>query len=197
MIPLFYVIAGTSFILITKYLIDSDNSKTTPSKIVKRYYIRDNPRYKGFNESTEITIRMQTIWPNIEFVREPLNERLADFTIEIVERSFLDKYTDKKNPIRFSYTVYNPGEIPHIYIDAINWCKGVDKSRLPITGNDGYRKYVILHEVGHAIGYDHSKCSKKNSINGKCPIMYPITKGAPDGTTGVYFDEQDRYLHKY
>ena len=71
------------------------------------------------------------------------------------------------------------------------------RSKLNLNGDDGYRRYVILHEVGHAIGYDHSECDEKNSIKGKCPIMFPITKGAPDGTNGVYFKEQSDYLKKF
>lgn len=195
MVPLLYIAIGTGLILFTKSWYD-DNNKILKSKSIKRYYIKNNPRYKDFNESTEYIISRQTIWPRIEFIRENQLSK-ADFTIEIVERDFLEKYADKKSDVRFSYTVFKPGKIPCIYIDAINWCKGVERSKLNLNGNDGYRRYVILHEVGHALGYDHSKCDKKNSIDGKCSIMYPITKGAPDGTTGVYFGEQSSHLQKY
>ena len=66
-----------------------------------------------------------------------------------------------------------------IEIDENNWYYGVKKSNLSI--ND-YKKYVINHEVGHAIGYDHRKCK----IGEKCPIMYQMTKGVPEKSIPSY-----------
>jgi hypothetical protein len=66
-----------------------------------------------------------------------------------------------------------------IEIDENNWNYGVKQSGLSIPN---YKKYVINHEIGHAIGYDHKKCYS----NQNCPIMYQMTKGVPNNSIPSY-----------
>ena len=57
-----------------------------------------------------------------------------------------------------------------IYINYNNWM-GNSKSSLPI---ERYRHYVINHEMGHALGYDHVKCCGPGN---KGSVMMQMSKG--------------------
>jgi len=49
----------------------------------------------------------------------------------------------------------------------------VHEHELNMTREQAYRAYVVNHELGHALGYDHSK-----SVAGEiCPVMYQQTRG--------------------
>jgi hypothetical protein len=89
---------------------------------------------------------------------------------EVMEKgnTLIDYYPDGSR-IYFSRTwMRRPRQIE---IDDVNWYKGVKQSGLTIPE---YKEYVINHEVGHALGYDHRVCDTK-----KCPIMYQMTRGPP------------------
>ena len=117
--------------------------------------------------------------------------------IYLVYSQFLDKYhvdepprnvdyhsNSINDPIRFSITVQSKSMVPVIYIDRNNWTRGVPRSKL--LPND-YRRYVITHEFGHALGFDHQECSAKTSTYSPetnewyCPVMYQSTRGCPNG----------------
>ena len=55
-----------------------------------------------------------------------------------------------------------------IYINLNRWTKGSKASKLNLNN---YRHYVINHEVGHILGFDHDK-PKKNRL---CPVMVQQT----------------------
>ena len=45
--------------------------------------------------------------------------------------------------------------------------------KLKLSRTDQYHCYVVQHEMGHALGYDHSK-----AVAGQdCPVMYQQTRG--------------------
>ena len=73
-----------------------------------------------------------------------------------------------------------PGQKPNIYIDDVNWTNGVVESGLTA---DEYKSYVIEHEFGHALGYNHLPCEL---ADGTCPVLYQSTVGCPDGTKCGY-----------
>jgi hypothetical protein len=58
-----------------------------------------------------------------------------------------------------------------IRINADNWKHGSAKSGQNL---DGYRQYVISHEIGHILGHDHAKCPGKGQL---APIMLQQTLG--------------------
>jgi hypothetical protein len=58
-----------------------------------------------------------------------------------------------------------------VRINADNWKHGSAKSGQDL---DGYRQYVISHEIGHILGHDHVKCPGKGHL---APIMIQQTLG--------------------
>ena len=58
-----------------------------------------------------------------------------------------------------------------VRINADNWKHGSAKSGQDL---DGYRQYVISHEIGHILGRDHAKCPGKGHL---APIMLQQTLG--------------------
>ena len=58
----------------------------------------------------------------------------------------------------------------HMYLNANRWLHGSAASKQSL---DGYRQYVVSHEMGHILGYDHVKCPG----GGPAPIMLQQTLG--------------------
>lgn len=79
--------------------------------------------------------------------------------------------------IHFSTTYYADPSNVRVYINEANWA-GCPESGLSL---EDYRTYVINHEFGHALGYDHQPCNKETAPNGVCPVMYQSTRGPPVG----------------
>ena len=161
--------------------------------VIIAYVVYYNSTFTYYTVPSEIDIHFQRQvrdiiskckWNRMYKLREVHCEELADTVIHLVDRSELDslhtsddKYPDGR-PIRFSMTLTRPMQVPKIYIDSVNWLKSVPESKLSI---EDYRQYVITHELGHALGYDHVPCNKDTAVNGVCPVMYQSTRGCPDG----------------
>lgn len=58
-----------------------------------------------------------------------------------------------------------------MYLNAQRWFEGSKESKLSL---DGYRHYMINHEIGHILGFEHTKCPCKGC---KVPIMVQQTLG--------------------
>lgn len=58
-----------------------------------------------------------------------------------------------------------------MYLNAENWLHGAKKSRLSL---DEYRQYMVSHEIGHILGFEHEKCPCEGC---KAPIMMQQTLG--------------------
>jgi hypothetical protein len=58
-----------------------------------------------------------------------------------------------------------------IWLNADRWFGGARKSKL---GMEDYRQYMVSHEIGHILGYDHSECPCPGC---RAPIMMQQTKG--------------------
>jgi hypothetical protein len=57
-----------------------------------------------------------------------------------------------------------------IWLNAKRWIHGSSASKLPL---DQYRQYMVTHEMGHSLGYDHVQCPG----SGPAPIMMQQTLG--------------------
>lgn len=67
-----------------------------------------------------------------------------------------------------SCAILNGGKV---WINAMRWTKGAKSSKQNL---EGYRQYVISHEVGHALGYDHVGCPGEHE---DAPVMMQQTLG--------------------
>jgi hypothetical protein len=59
----------------------------------------------------------------------------------------------------------------HMYLNADRWHHGSVASKL---STDDYRQYMVSHEIGHILGFEHEKCPCKGC---KAPIMLQQTLG--------------------
>ena len=59
----------------------------------------------------------------------------------------------------------------HLRVNAMRWTRGAPESKLPL---DEYRQYVISHEMGHILGYDHTTCPGQGY---PAPVMMQQTLG--------------------
>lgn len=57
-----------------------------------------------------------------------------------------------------------------IWLNADRWIHGAKPSRLPLNA---YRQYMVSHEMGHSLGYEHVKCPG----HGPAPVMMQQTLG--------------------
>jgi hypothetical protein len=59
----------------------------------------------------------------------------------------------------------------NVYLNAHRWVRGSKKSKLSL---DDYRQYMVSHEIGHILGFDHTTCP---CVGCKAPIMMQQTLG--------------------
>lgn len=156
-----------------------------------RFYAesKDVSRKSTEDFAAEVTEILKNI-PSISFVRSQ-DKQGADIYVYLVPRKELDVFHTGKslddsskphpNPnVRFSVTSYGPSyDKPTSFIDADNYLNGVPESNF---SQADYRSYVIIHEVLHAIGFDHVEC-QENQI---CNVMHQHTKGIPKNSTANY-----------
>lgn len=57
-----------------------------------------------------------------------------------------------------------------IWLNADRWIHGAPKSKLSL---EDYRQYMVSHEMGHSLGYQHAKCPG----SGPVPVMVQQTLG--------------------
>lgn len=57
-----------------------------------------------------------------------------------------------------------------IWLNANRWMYGADASELSL---ERYRQYMVSHEMGHSLGYDHETCPG----SGPAPVMMQQTLG--------------------
>jgi hypothetical protein len=58
-----------------------------------------------------------------------------------------------------------------MYLNAYRWFHGSTASKLAL---EDYRQYMVSHEIGHILGFEHKKCPCKNC---PAPIMMQQTLG--------------------
>ena len=58
-----------------------------------------------------------------------------------------------------------------MFLNADRWFYGARESKLSV---DNYRQYLVSHEMGHILGYEHEKCP---CVGCKAPVMMQQTLG--------------------
>ena len=58
-----------------------------------------------------------------------------------------------------------------VHLNAKRWGEGARESKLSLKA---YRQYMVTHEVGHILGYDHSRCPGRGV---PAPVMLQQTMG--------------------
>lgn len=162
------------------------------------YYVHHSERYPTFQMECR-DILEHSAWKSYRSYQPVDQPERANIQIWLKPESFMsEKYgTDieyyydhldqwgqpispngkKGRRIHFSTTYYTDPNKPIIYINEANWA-GCPESGLSLSE---YREYVINHEFGHALGYDHQPCNTQTAMNGRCPVMYQSTRGPPIG----------------
>jgi hypothetical protein len=134
------------------------------------------PRVVEFFKSATLDIISNSKWLSRYPLKYTENPHQASFYIKILPRSQMDsapEYAPDGTRIYYSRTwLKRPRRIE---IDARNFLEGVPRSKL---SPEEYRVYVINHEVGHALGHDHTECQPGE----KCSVMHQMTAGIPQGS---------------
>ena len=74
---------------------------------------------------------------------------------------------------------------PHMYLNAMRWTQGATPSKLTLKS---YRQYMVSHEMGHVLGFDHVKCPAHGH---PAPIMMQQTKGIAGCTPNTKLTPSD------
>ncbi|OBG40821.1 MULTISPECIES: DUF3152 domain-containing protein [Mycolicibacter] len=133
---------------------------------------------EAFARMVDQTLRNPKGWthtPQIGFVRVDGTSPIApDFRISLTSPITVREGCGYEIPLEAS--CYNPSygakSEPRVFINEARWVRGA----VPFQGDIGsYRQYLINHEVGHAIGYQHHEpCDKQDGL---APVMMQQTFG--------------------
>jgi hypothetical protein len=73
----------------------------------------------------------------------------------------------------------------HMRLNVMRWMNGSKASKLPL---DAYRQYVVSHEMGHILGYEHVVCPGPGR---RAPIMMQQTLGIGTCTPNTKLTDKD------
>jgi len=74
----------------------------------------------------------------------------------------------------------------HMRLNSMRWFRGAKESGLPL---EEYRQYMVSHEMGHILGYDHTTCPRPGA---PAPVMMQQTLGIGKCTPNTKLTENDR-----
>lgn len=74
----------------------------------------------------------------------------------------------------------------HMYLNSMRWTSGAPESKLNL---DDYRQYMVSHEMGHILGYDHVPCPGPGI---PAPIMLQQTLGIGKCSPNKKLTEYDK-----
>lgn len=104
-------------------------------------------------------------WSTKGYFFEPVSDR-EDVLIRLVLPSIIEKECGLSKNL--SCAEFRG---KHVYLNADRWFHGSKESKLDLAD---YRQYLVSHEIGHILGYDHVKCPCAGC---SAPIMMQQTLG--------------------
>lgn len=195
-IVLLLILISLYFLLIYDNRIHLSDFSRSGKNSPLSYYVFDSNSDKDF-KNIATSIIQNSGW-NEKYNLKPVDSpEQAYISVYQVPTETLAKYTNKTDNnydsdgrrMNFSIASQSRWHKPVILIDADNWKFGVKRSGLTL---DQYREYVVTHEFGHALGFDHIKCTEKTiGKNGRCPVMNQSTRGCKDFLCGYQVNEND------
>lgn len=123
-------------------------------------------RYKSFFMDTLNDARA---WP-LKW-SETSNLRLADWAVELADSEDIQRAAPGLPGLSVTFMTYRPRLT---MFDFENWMNVPEP--VPMYSLAQYRTYLVLHECGHALGFDHPKSSIR-STHGDAPVMLQQTLG--------------------
>lgn len=133
---------------------------------------------EAFAQMVDQTLQNPKGWthnPQVGFVRlDASSSATPDFRISLTSPMTVRQGCGYE--IQLEASCYNPSygahSQPRVFINEARWVRGA----VPFQGDVGsYRQYLINHEVGHAIGYQHHEpCDKQDGL---APVMMQQTFG--------------------
>lgn len=104
-------------------------------------------------------------WSKKGYFFEPVNEN-PHVTIRLVNPNTIVKECGQ--PSHLSCAELGG---KHMYLNADRWFHGSKESKLSL---ENYRQYMVSHEIGHILGYEHEQCPCPGC---KAPVMMQQTLG--------------------
>lgn len=137
---------------------------------------------EGFAQMVSETLGNPKSWthnPQFAFVRVDGSapDVKPDFRVSLTSPMTVREGCGYEIPLESSCynPVYGPDVQPRVFINEARWVRGA----VPFQGDVGsYRQYLVNHEVGHAIGYQHHEPCDKNG--GLAPVMMQQTFSTSD-----------------
>jgi len=137
---------------------------------------------EGFAQMVTETLDNPKSWThNPQFAFQRIDDSTPDvkpdFRVSLTSPMTVREGCGYEIPLESS--CYNPAygldSQPRVFINEARWVRGA----VPFQGDVGsYRQYLINHEVGHAIGYQHHEpCDKNGSL---APVMMQQTFSTSD-----------------
>jgi hypothetical protein len=144
--------------------------RTTPRPL--RYAVEVTPSLielaDHFAASVDSILGDPRSWHRLRPLQRALPAVAADVTIQLAEPSVVDALCQRVGLDTRGHLSCFTGRV--VAINARRWQHGAPG----FTSIEEYRRYLINHEVGHALGRQHEACPETGAL---APVMMQQTKG--------------------
>lgn len=136
--------------------------------VIKKYKIYDAGE-RQFDFYVMSYLNSPDGWAQYGFFFEPKEKAIARVMIRLSSHKTISQICGLGE--KLSCAVLGGRDM---YLCAERWFDGAPKSKLNL---DDYRQYMVSHEIGHILGYEHKKCPCKGCA---APVMMQQTLGIDD-----------------